>query len=55
MDYGVPKNTGRRGVFGPFLSLEDYASFYIKRHPKVDRIKNISFGWPPELIVKVPN
>jgi hypothetical protein len=46
IDYGVPKKTGRRGVFGPFNSLEEYKKFYIRQHPKVTRVKSISFGWP---------
>ena len=46
IDYGVPIKTGRRGVFGPFNSLEEYKEFYIRQHPMVNRIKSISFGWP---------
>jgi len=46
LDYGVPRKTGRRGVFGPFDSLEAYKDFYIEQHPKVTRVKSISFGWP---------
>jgi hypothetical protein len=55
MDYGVPKKTLRRGVFGPFASLEDYAEFYIKKHPKVTRIKSISYGWPDYFKDSLPN
>ncbi len=46
IDYGVPARTLRRGVFGPFTSLDQYLEFYIRQHPKVNRVKSISFGWP---------
>lgn len=46
IDYGVPRKTGRRGVFGPFDSLAEYKEFYIQQHPKVTRVNSISFGWP---------
>ena len=46
IDYGVPAKTLRRGVFGPFTSLDQYLEFHIRQHPKVNRVKSISFGWP---------
>ena len=54
MDYGVPKKTNRRGVFGPFASLDQYAEFHIRQHPELNRIKSISFGWPDWYKVRVP-
>jgi hypothetical protein len=55
LDYGVPKKSGRRGVFGPFINLDEYAAFYIIQHPKIIRISSISFGWPDYVKVRVPD
>jgi len=55
MDYGVPKKTMRRGVFGPFSSLEEYGDFHVNQNPKLNRIKSISFGWPEYAKVRVPD
>ena len=49
MDYGVPRKTLRRGLFGPFNSLEEYKEFFIQKHPKITRVNSISFGWPDYL------
>jgi len=45
MDYGTPSRN-LKGIHGPYNSLEEYKKFYEWNHPRRQKVRSITFGWP---------
>ena len=51
MDYGI-RARNLIGVHGPYNSLEEYKKFYEWNHPRMPKVRSITFGWPGWKVLK---